>query len=157
MRAHLLSLEGDGLVRQRGVQRGARKWVALWLEIKMLRDRKSRTSVGIGGTLLLIATVPFTTLKSSVHAAATMPRAANTRATNLRLGQGVQKRLPTIPPIDNERLKALNDKQSAALKRLNQLADDASLIGDSSARSRLLARIASLWWPYDESRGPRPA
>lgn len=71
---------------------------------------------------------------------------------NLRLGQTVQKRLPAIPPIDNERLKALNDKQSDALKCLNQLADDASLIGDSSARSRLLARIASLLWPYDETR-----
>ena len=118
----------------------------------MIRDRKSRTSVGIGGTLLLIATVAITTLKSSAQSAATMLQAANRRATNLRLGQGAQKRLPTIPPIDNERLKALNDKQSDALKRLNQLADDASLIGDSSARSRLLARIASLLWPYDETR-----
>ena len=55
-------------------------------------------------------------------------------------------------PDDNERLKALNDKQSDALKRLNQLADDVSLIGDSSARSRLLTD-SSLFWPYDETRG----
>jgi len=117
----------------------------------MFQDRKIRTSVGIGRTLLLIATVSFATLKSSARSAAIMPQAANTGATNLRLGQSVQKRLPTIPPIDNERLKAFDDKQSDALKRLNQLADGASLIGDSSARTRLLTRIASLLWPYDET------
>src|SRR5947207_2824930 len=118
----------------------------------MIRDRKSRTSMVIGGTLLLIAAVSFTTLKSSAHSAATMPQLANSQSPNLRVGQSAQRRLPVTASPNNDQQKALVESQSDALKRLNQLADDASLIGDSSARSRLLARIASLLWPHDETR-----
>ena len=106
----------------------------------------------IGGTLLLIATVSFTTLKSSAHSSATMPQPANSQSPPLRVGQSAQRRLPVTASPNNDQQKALVESQSDALKRLNQLADDASLIGDSSARSRLLARIASLLWPYDETR-----
>jgi hypothetical protein len=52
----------------------------------------------------------------------------------------------------NQPPKAAKESQSDALKRLNKLADDAQLIGDASARGRLLARIAKVLWTYDETR-----
>jgi hypothetical protein len=48
--------------------------------------------------------------------------------------------------------KAAKESHSDALKRLNKLADDAQIIGDASARSRLSARIAKVLWAYDETR-----
>src|SRR5215471_11600570 len=58
--------------------------------------------------------------------------------------QPLRKRSNPQRTIDKE-------SQSDALKRLNKLAEDASDIGDASARSRLLARIARVLWPYDET------
>jgi hypothetical protein len=59
---------------------------------------------------------------------------------------------PFDPSVEAARQKALKLKQANALKRLNQMVDDADLIVDASARSRLLARIAAVLWTYDEPR-----
>src|ERR1043165_5138271 len=56
------------------------------------------------------------------------------------------------PSTEAARQKALKLAQANALKRLNQIVDEADLIADAAARSRMLARIASALWTYDETR-----
>jgi hypothetical protein len=81
-----------------------------------------------------------------------VPTTSPTVITNLQTGQRAQEQRSAVFSLDNERQKAFREIQSDALKRLNQLADDASLIGDTSARSRLMARVANVLWSYDETR-----
>ena len=101
---------------------------------------------------MLMATVALTAPTLPAQSAPPIPQLLNIQSPNLRVRQSAQRQVPTTPFPNNDQQKALSESQSDALKRLNQLADDASLIGDSSARSRLLARIASLLWPHDETR-----
>ena len=56
------------------------------------------------------------------------------------------------PAAEAARQKAIQLKQANALKRLNALAGDADLIADPADRVRLLAKIASVLWNYDELR-----
>ena len=120
----------------------------------MMRDctiagRKKRGIVGIS---LFVVTLGFGAVpKQLAQSAPQVAGRANTQQTGGSTGQSTQKRQPASSSVDNNPQKALKARQADALMRLNQLVDDASLIGDAAARSRLLARVADALWPHDEA------
>ena len=112
------------------------------------RAKRGIAAISLPVVTLLFGSVP----KQLAQSASQRAGGANTQQTRVPASQGAQKRLAADSSVDDERQKALKARQTKALKRLNQLVDDSSLIGDAAARSRLLARVADALWSYDEAR-----
>ena len=112
------------------------------------RAKRRLAAISLLVVTLLLGAVPNQLAQTASQSAGR----ANPQQTPVPASQGAQKRLPAGSPVDDERQKALKARQTKALKLLNQLVNDASLIGDAADRSRLLARVADALWPYDEGR-----